>query len=71
MKRIILSLAAALTATATASPALAQNGGAQTAADYFRERAATPNIPQVLNDADRQFYAKVFQALDAGNWSEV
>ncbi|MBD59196.1 MAG: lytic murein transglycosylase [Citromicrobium sp.] len=67
MKRIILSLAAGLATITAAAPALAQ----QTAADYFRERAANPNIPQVLSDGDKRFYAQVFAALDAGNWSEV
>ena len=67
MIRSLLCLGAALSACAWGTPALAQ----QTAADYFRERAASPNIPQVLNTADRQFYARVFEALDAGNWSTV
>ncbi|MBO80089.1 lytic transglycosylase domain-containing protein [Citromicrobium bathyomarinum] len=67
MIRSLLCLGAALSACAWGTPALAQ----QTAADYFRERAASPNIPQVLNTADREFYARVFEALDAGNWSAV
>ena len=67
MIRSLLCLGAALSACAWGTPALAQ----QTAADYFRERAASPNIPQVLNTADREFYARVFEALDAGNWSTV
>ena len=67
MKRILFPLAAAVLSLSAAVPAAAQ----QSAADYFRERAASPNIPQVLSDADRQFYTKVFAALEAGNWSEV
>lgn len=67
MKRILLPLAAVAATLASATPATAQ----QTAADYFRERAANPNIPQVLNDADRQFYAQVFRALEAGDWPQV
>ena len=66
MKRLLLPLAA-LAALAGTAPAVAQ----QTAADYFRARAANPNIPQVLNEADRQFYARVFDAIDSGNWSTV
>ena len=67
MKRLLLPLAATLTALAGGSPAMAQ----QTAADYFRERAANPNLPAVLSSGDRAFYAKVFDALDAGDWSTV
>ncbi len=68
MKTILFPLAAALAALPVATPAMAQS---QTAAEYFRERAANPNIPQVLSEADRQFYTRVFAALDNGNWSEV
>jgi|TARA_R100000049_G_C1955496_1_gene109257 soluble lytic murein transglycosylase-like protein len=68
MKTILLPLAAALAALPAATPAMAQS---QSAAEYFRERAANPNIPQVLSEADRQFYARVFAALDDGNWSDV
>ena len=67
MNRILLSLAAGLATIGAASPALSQT----TAAEYFRARAATPNIPQVLNDADRQFYTRVFAALEDGNWNDV
>ena len=67
MKRLLLPLAATLTALAGGSPVMAQ----QTAADYFRERAANPNLPAVLSSGDRAFYAKVFDALDAGDWSTV
>ena len=66
MKRLF-PLIAALTAVAGAGPAMAQ----QTAADYFRERAANPNLPAVLNKEDRAFYSRVFDALDAGDWSTV
>ena len=68
MKRILLPLAATLAALPVATPAMAQS---QSAAEYFRERAANPNIPQVLSEGDRQFYTRVFAALDNGNWSEV
>ncbi len=67
MKRLLPLLCAALTFPAIATPAMAQ----QSAADYFRARAASPNSPTVLNETDRQFYARVFDALDAGNWSTV
>ena len=67
MKRLLPLLVAALATSATATPAMAQ----QTAAEYFRARAASPNIPTVLNENDRAFYTRVFDAIDSGNWSAV
>ncbi|NCP18084.1 MAG: lytic transglycosylase domain-containing protein [Erythrobacter sp.] len=67
MNRLLLPLAAGIAMLAGATPALAQ----QTAAEYFRARASTSNIPTVLSDGDRTFYARVFNAIDGGDWSTV
>ncbi len=40
-------------------------------ARYFRDRAATPNVPSVLSHADREYYRTLFGAIDEENWSRV
>ena len=49
------------------TPAIANS----TAAEYFRDRASSSNIPQVLNRSDSDYYRSVFDAIDGQNWSRV
>ncbi|WP_199798645.1 transglycosylase SLT domain-containing protein [Erythrobacter sp. HKB08] len=64
---IKLGIAALGGAVAAASPAAAQ----QSTADYFLQKAVSPNIPQVLTPSEREFYQQVFRAIDRENWTEV
>jgi len=59
----LLGSVAALSAT----PALAANS----AADYFRERAETSEVPQILSDADQAHYRDIFTAIALEDWSRV
>ncbi|NNK47053.1 MAG: lytic transglycosylase domain-containing protein, partial [Altererythrobacter sp.] len=59
----LLGSVAALSAT----PALAANS----AADYFRERAETSQVPQILSDADQAHYRDIFAAIALEDWSHV
>lgn len=54
-------------AALSATPALAANS----AADYFRERAETNEVPQILSDADQAHYRDIFTAIALEDWSRV
>ncbi|GMN14405.1 lytic transglycosylase domain-containing protein [Altererythrobacter sp. MTPC7] len=62
---LALGLAAACAAT-TAMPA-----AANTSAEYFRAKSVSNNLPQLLSDAEQQYYRSVFQAIDRESWGEV
>jgi soluble lytic murein transglycosylase-like protein len=59
-------LAGAL-ACGLASPASANSA----AADYFRARATSSNVPELLSNADRTWYRALFGAIDAKDWGKV
>ncbi|MXP46483.1 transglycosylase SLT domain-containing protein [Altererythrobacter luteolus] len=65
--RTALALAAAATACGAAAPALANSS----AAEYFRARAASSNVPELLSNSDRQYYRELFAAIDDERWSRV
>jgi soluble lytic murein transglycosylase len=64
--RKLLLLAGAL-AGVHAAPAAANSS----AAEYFRARATTANVPELLNRADRDWYKALFGAIDAKDWARV
>lgn len=43
----------------------------QTAAQYFRAKAAQTNVPQVLGEGDRSFYTALFGAIEREEWAKV
>lgn len=65
-----IRLAAALAMGASllgAAPLAAQN---QTAAEYFRARAAKNTVPQILSTDDRSYYSELFASLDREDWAK-
>ncbi|MFZ1741883.1 MAG: hypothetical protein WAT93_03460 [Pontixanthobacter sp.] len=60
-------LVAGTAAFSGAVPALANSS----AAEYFRDRATTSNVPQLLSNDDRSYYRELFAAIDSENWSRV
>ena len=69
MKRIRLAGAviAGLSTCALAAAASANSS----AAEYFRARAVSSNIPQLLSNSDREWYANLFRAIDGQDWARV
>lgn len=65
--RFILTVALAALGSATASPALANSS----AADYFRARATSTNVPELLSNAEKEYYRQLFTAIDREKWAEV
>nr|WP_137678262.1 lytic transglycosylase domain-containing protein [Parerythrobacter lutipelagi] len=65
--RIAFAIGLAVTGGALATPASANS----TAADYFRARANSNNVPELLSNSDKEYYAKLFRAIDRENWTEV
>lgn len=65
--RIAFAIGLAVTGGALATAASANS----TAADYFRARANSNNVPELLSNSDKEFYAKLFRAIDRENWTEV
>ena len=63
--RMALALAGAL-ACATSTPALASS-----AAEYFRARAVSSTVPELLSNAEREWYRGLFAAIDAKDWTRV
>ena len=61
------ALVGAAAAATLASPALANSS----AADYFRARAMTSKVPELLSRPDREYYRELFSAIDRGEWSRV
>ena len=64
--RFLPALAAAFALALPAAPALAN-----TAADYFRARVGSPNVPELLSNADSAYYRSLFAAIDAEHWAQV
>ena len=64
--RLIAIIAGAL-ACSTAAPALANSS----AAEYFRNRANSTTVPELLNQSDRDWYRSLFAAMDAKDWTRV
>ena len=54
-------------ATLSVSPATA----ATSAAEYFRERAETSEVPQILSEADQDHYRDIFTAIALEDWDRV
>lgn len=64
--RLIAIIAGAL-ACSTAAPALANSS----AAEYFRNRANSTTVPELLNQSDRDWYRSLFAAIEAKDWTRV
>ncbi len=56
---------------AFALPLAASPAAANSSAEYFRARAAAPNVPSLLSDPDRQYYRELFAAIDREDWARV
>ncbi|MBD3728571.1 MAG: lytic transglycosylase domain-containing protein [Sphingomonadales bacterium] len=41
------------------------------AAEYFRARATSSNVPELLSNSDRDWYRALFAAIDAHDWAKV
>ena len=54
-------------ATLAATPLSAHTS----AAEYFRERAETRNVPQVLSEKEREHYRDIFAAIALEDWKRV
>jgi soluble lytic murein transglycosylase-like protein len=54
-------------ATLAATPLSAHTS----AAEYFRERAETRNVPQVLSENEREHYRDIFAAIALEDWKRV
>ncbi len=52
---------------AMSAPALANSS----AAEYFRARANSTNVPELLSKVDRDWYRSLFAAIDLRDWSRV
>ncbi|ANY20797.1 Soluble lytic murein transglycosylase precursor [Tsuneonella dongtanensis] len=65
-RRIAVLIASALACT-FASPALANSS----AAEYFRNRANSTNVPELLSKSERDWYKSLFSAIDAKDWTRV
>ncbi|TCJ37426.1 lytic transglycosylase domain-containing protein [Parafrankia sp. BMG5.11] len=64
--RIALA-AAGVIACAVSSPALANSS----AAEYFRARANSTNVPKLLSKAESDWYKSLFAAIDLNDWTRV
>ena len=69
MKRIRLAgaMIAGLAACVLAPAAHANSS----AAEYFRARATSSNVPQLLSNSEREWYATLFRAIDGQDWTRV
>ncbi|MGN6498135.1 MAG: transglycosylase SLT domain-containing protein [Tsuneonella sp.] len=54
-------------ASTLATPASASSSSAE----YFRARTTSSNVPQLLSNADRDWYKSLFAALDRKDWAKV
>jgi soluble lytic murein transglycosylase len=64
--KLALATAGAL-ACSVSSPALANSS----AAEYFRARASSSNVPELLSKAERDWYKSLFAAIDLNDWARV
>jgi len=51
--------------------AVPASANANSAAEYFRARAQSKNVPQVLSEPDQQYYRDIFTAIAQENWTKV
>ena len=66
--RVNLALGAlGLSISTLAVPAMANSSSAE----YFSARAHSNSVPELLNRADRDYYASLFGAIDRQDWSRV
>ena len=65
-RRIAAVLAGTLACTFS-SPALANSS----AAEYFRARAVSNNVPELLSRSERDWYKSLFAAIDLRDWTRV
>lgn len=63
----LAALAALGVAGAAAAPALANSS----AAEYFRARAVSSKVPDLLTRPDREYYRDLFTAIDRQDWGKV
>ncbi len=63
----LASLAFTALAAGIAAPALANS----TAAEYFRARVHTSQVPELLSRPDREYYAELFRAIAREDWTRV
>ncbi|WP_407985163.1 lytic transglycosylase domain-containing protein [Pontixanthobacter aestiaquae] len=66
IQKAVLILAGALTC-GISTPAIANSS----AAEYFRDRAISSNVPELLSRRDREYYSSLFDAIDGENWDRV
>lgn len=65
--RRIIAFLAGVVACGTATPALANSS----AAEYFRNRALSTTVPELLNRSEREWYKSLFAAIDLKDWTRV
>lgn len=65
-----IRLAAALAMGASLLGAASLAAQNQTAAEYFRARAAKNTVPQILSTDDRSYYSELFASLDREDWAK-
>ncbi|WP_240504506.1 lytic transglycosylase domain-containing protein [Tsuneonella mangrovi] len=61
------AIAGTLAFLAVSSPALANSS----AAEYFRNRANSTNVPELLSNSDKDWYKTLFAAIDSEDWPTV
>lgn len=66
-RNCVLALAAFGVAGSLAAPALANSS----AAEYFRARAVSSKVPDLLTRPDREYYRDLFSAIDRQDWGKV
>ena len=66
-RHCLYALAALGVAGSAAAPALANSS----AAEYFRARAVSSKVPDLLTRPDREYYRELFGAIDRQDWSKV
>ena len=60
-------IAAGALACAVSTPAFANSS----AAEYFRARAVSSNVPELLSKSERDWYKSLFAAIDLHDWTRV
>lgn len=64
-EKVALALLAGVAAFTTSSAA------ANSSVEYFRARIDNSNIPQLLSNAEREYYTELFRAIDREDWTRV
>ncbi|QYU68650.1 lytic transglycosylase domain-containing protein [Leptolyngbya sp. 15MV] len=67
VRRTLKLAVAAAVAAGLAAPALASS----TAAEYFRARVHTSQVPELLSRPDREYYSELFRAIEREDWTRV